>query len=354
MHISLRNRNLLKTYQGKWSIIMSILFIDENGAVVTKNGNRIVVQYKDDSSKSLPVETLESIVILGSVQLTTQCMEECLTRGIPVAFFSKGGKYFGRFQSTSHTNAERQRMQSGLYHQPFALDFAKIIISAKLKNQIVVLRRYTKDHDESTIDCIQALINCRKKIESCENITSLLGYEGQGAKAYFKGLSLVIEKDFSFSGRSRRPPLDEFNAMISLGYTILMNEIVAAIEMKGMNPYFGFMHRDHENHPTLASDLLEEWRAVLVDSTVMSLINGHEIHKEDYLFNPENQGCYLTKKGLRVFLNKFNKKLQTKTKYIPSVDFPVTFRQGIALQINTLSHAIECSDASFYKPVEIR
>lgn len=333
---------------------MSLLYVNENGAVIKKNGNRIEAVYKNGDTRSVPIETLESITILGSVQLTSQCMETCMTRGIPVAFFSKGGKYFGRLQSTSHINAERQRKQSKLYEAPFSLELAKILITAKLKNQMVVLRRYIKKESPDLSECIRMLSNCREKASLADNIDSLMGYEGTGARSYFKGLSQVIEPDFRFNGRSRRPPLDEFNSLISLGYTILMNEIYSAVEQKGLNPYFGFLHRDHENHPTLVSDLLEEWRAVLIDATVMSLINGHEIHKDDFEFDSENPGCFITKNGLKIFLNKLNSKLQSKMKYLPYVDYPVSFQQGILLQANALVHAIENQNADLYHPVEIR
>ena len=121
-----------------------------------------------------------------------------------------------------------------------------------------------------------------------------------------------------------------------------------------MPPYFGLLHRDKEKHPTLASDLMEEWRAVIVDSTVMSLINGHEIQKEDFIINGDEPGCFLTRNGLKIFLNKLNNKLQTKTKYLNYVDYPVTFRQGIVLQTEALVKAITAEDDFLYRPIVIR
>lgn len=148
--------------------------------------------------------------------------------------------------------------------------------------------------------------------------------------------------------------MDEFNSMISLGYSILMNELYAVLELKGLNPYFGFLHRDKEKHPTLASDLMEEWRAVIVDSTAMSLINGHEIRKEHFILNGDEPGCFLTRTGLKIFLNKLNNKLQTKMKYLNYIDYPVTFRQGITFQVEALTKAISMEDDSVYKPIVIR
>jgi CRISPR-associated protein Cas1 len=195
---------------------------------------------------------------------------------------------------------------------------------------------------------------CREKVSYCNSINELIGFEGQGAKAYFDGLSQLINPQFKFHGRSRRPPMDEFNSMISLGYSVIMNEVYSKIEEKGLNPYFGFMHRDKENHPTLASDMMEEWRAVIVDATVMSMINGHEIQKDDFTFNLDEPGCFLTKNGIKLYLSKLEKKLQTEVRYLDYVDYPVSFRRGIALQMDTLAKAIDNEDATLYNPIEIR
>lgn len=333
---------------------MSMLYVDENGAVVGLEGNRFEIKYKDGMRRSVPAETLEGIVILGQAQLTTQCMTACLKRGIPVSFFSKGGVYFGRMMSTGHVRSELQRQQSALYDTEFALELSKKIIGAKLKNQQVVMKRYEKSKNIDTSDCSKMLTICINKCEQIKTISELIGYEGQGAKYYFEGLSRCVEPEFHFHGRSKRPPKDAFNSMLSLGYSILLNELYGAIELKGLNPYFGFLHRDAERHPTLASDMMEEWRAVLVDSVVMSLINGHEIGMDAFVTDLDEPGYFLTKEGLKIFLNKLEKKLQTEVRYLNFVDYAVSFRRAIVLQIEQLVKAIESEDASVYEPVRIR
>ena len=259
-----------------------------------------------------------------------------MKRGIPTAYFSKGGQYFGRVQSTGHINTARQRKQCALYETAFGLELGRRILSAKVKNQAVVLKRYEKSRGFTLQEEQKMLTICRNKILESKSIAEMMGYEGQGAKYYFRGLSKCIDKPFQFEGRSRRPPRDEFNSMISLGYSILMNEVYGKIELKGLNPYFGFIHRDAEKHPTLASDMMEEWRAVIVDATVMSMINGHEIHKEDFVKNQDEPGCYLTKSGLKIFLNKLERKLQTEVRYLSYLEYSVSFRKAIFCQMERL------------------
>ena len=333
---------------------MSLLYIDENGAKIGIKDNQFVVEYKDGWKRLIPAETLEGITIMARVEMTTPCVERCLQEGITVAYFSKGGNYFGRLNSTSHINVGRQRQQCALYDTEFAVQLSKKIILAKIKNQIVVLKRYAKSKMEDVDSEVRMMKICQNKLEMCRTGSELIGYEGQAAKYYFAGMSKCIEEDFKFHGRSRRPPLDEFNSMISLGYSILMNEVYCKIEMKGLNPYFGFLHRDAEKHPTLASDLMEEWRAVLVDATVMSMINGHEVEKDEFLKNVDEPGCYLKKEALKKYLNKLERKFKTEVRYLPYVSYPVSFRKAIMLQVNELCKAIEQGDAGIYEPLQIR
>lgn len=333
---------------------VSSLYVTESSATIRLEANRCIVKYADGMQTEIPIETLEGITIIGRAQMTTQCAQECLKRGIPVSYFSTGGSYYGKLLSTGHVNTQRQRKQCELYESRFAIDLTRILIRAKLKNQIVVLKRYERSRIISVSDSLRMMHICREKLLLCRKISEMMGYEGQGAKAYFDGLSVLVEPEFAFQGRNKRPARDEFNSMLNLGYFVLRNEIYGKIEEKGLNPYFGFMHRDKERHPTLVSDMMEEWRAVIVDATVMSMINGHEIQKEDFATDMDEPGCFLTKSGMKKFLPKLEKKLQAQMKYLSYVDYDVSFRQGMALQLNRLVKAIESRDASIYRPIEIR
>ena len=333
---------------------MSVLYVTKNGSVVSIEANYVKVKISEEKTEKIPIETLESISLFGNSQVTTPCMVECLKRGISIVYYSKNGSYFGRLESTGHVHVERQRKQAELYHSEFALELGKKILEAKIKNQEVVLRRYTRNNEADISEEIKMMGISAGKLEKCISTEQLMGHEGMAARYYFQGLSKVVDAEFTFHGRSKRPPKDEFNAMLSLGYSILMNEIYGKIQNKGLNPYFGFIHQDKEKHPTLASDLMEEWRAVIVDSVVMSLVNGHEIGLEHFQKNEENGGFLLTKEGMRIFLNKLEKKIHTDTKYLSYIDYAVSFRRAMELQTEQLTRAIEAEEADLYMPMRIR
>ena len=333
---------------------MSYLYVTENTAEIGIADNYAYAKYKDGMIVKVPFETLESISIFGRAQISTQCVQKCLSRGIPVAYYSKGGSYFGRLHSTGHVKVERQRIQAGLIHSDLALVLSKKILTSKIHNQIIVLKRYARSQNIDLSEECVAMAVSQKHIEKCETVSQIMGYEGNAARIYFKCLGRLVLPEFSFEKRSRRPPRDPFNSMLSLGYSILMNEIYGKIENRGLHPYFGFMHEDRENHPTLASDLMEEWRAVIVDSLVMSLVNGREIQKGHFVRGVDDPGIYLTKEGMSIFIQKFEKKLRQEMKYLEYIDYAVSFRRAMELQINSFIQAIEKKDESYYHPIWIR
>ncbi len=331
---------------------MSYLYISEQGSVLSVDGGYFVVKYKDDVSYRLPKETLESAVLFGNISVTTPCVRELLKKGIPVNYFSEKGSYYGRLSSTQHKNIKRLKKQ--IYSsdsEQFCLMFAKKIISAKISNQTVVLRRYAAN-DHIVLDDIKNMGYYKEKAQNALSVEELIGYEGAAAKHYFFGLSKIVNKDFAFKNRNRMPPKDPFNSMLSLGYTLLMYEIYGEIENKGLTPYGGFLHKDHERHPTLASDLMEEWRAVIVDSVVMSLVQGNEMKATQFTSDDKTGGVFLTKDAMKTFLQKYELKMRTENRYIDNMS--MSFRKGIRHQVNTLTNAIENGDPEMYTPIIIR
>ena len=336
---------------------MSYLYVCEQGSTINYAQNRFSVSYKDGMISSVPAETLEEVAVFGAVQITTQCVQECLKRGIIIVYYSQNGVYFGRLISTSHVNVRRQRQQAALKKdKEFCLIFAKNIISAKINNQIVILRRYARSLGQNIDSDILAMKNSLRKIQDpwYSDISQVMGYEGLAARTYFKVLGGMVVPEISFKGRTRRPPLDPFNSVISLGYSILMNELYGKLSAKGLNPYFGFMHSDKENHPTLASDILEEWRAVFVDSLAMSLFNGRELSRDNFYTDTDRPGIFLDKKGLKIFIRKMENKFRTNQKYIIKNETGTSFRMAMTHQVNMLANAIDNGNPYEYVPIRIR
>lgn len=332
---------------------MSYLYISESGTTLNIDGGYFVAKHKDGMIHKIPKETLESVALFGNINITTPCLQEFLKKGIPVSFFSSKGAYFGRLESTSNKDIKKLKKQIYLTDdEEFSLEFSKKIILAKINNQMVVLKRYGKNQIGEILNEIKQLKTSINKIKTVSKYEELIGYEGIAARSYFLALARIINKDFEFNGRNRMPPKDPFNSMLSIGYTLLMYELFGEIENRGLTPYSGFLHKDKERHPTLASDMMEEWRAVLVDSVVLSLIQGNEISKEHFVKDDETDGVYLTNDGLKIFLKKYEKKLRMEIRYIDNQS--MSYRRCLWHQINKLTKMICEKDSDIYEPIYIR
>lgn len=331
---------------------MSYLYVNEQGASISVKENRIEVSCNNSLTKSIPIETIESIQVFGNVILTNRCINVCLTKGIDVIFYSKKGSYYGRLISTNHVNVKRQRIQAKIYdNEKFRVEFSKRIVSAKIRNQITIMRRYGKENP-NTEYAISMMKRMLVGLEKSTTIAEVMGNEGTAAKFYFKILGEIVPEEFTFEKRSKKPPRDEFNAMISFGYSILLNELYGKIEGRGLNPFFGIMHSDREKHPSLASDLMEEWRAVIVDSTVLSLVCGKEIRVSD--FYREDGGVFLTDNGLKIFAKKLEKKMNTTHRYFDAIEYNISYRRSLDVQVGNLIKAMEEEDVLLYSPILIR
>ncbi len=332
---------------------MSFLYVNENGATIGIDGGYYTVKQKDGLIRKIPKETLESITIYGNAHITESCIRSCLKQGVTVNYFSSGGAYFGRLSSTRHSKADRLIQQVHLSEDnELCLEFAKKIISAKIHNQVVVCRRYQKNN--SAEENIRRMALYEKKVLNSSAIDEIMGYEGIAARLYFAALSDIVPQEFKFCGRTRQPPKDAFNSMLSFGYTILLYEIYSEIENRGLSPYIGLMHSKRDSNPALASDLMEEWRSVIVDSVVLSLVQGKEIHIENFETDSDTGGVYLNKEGSKIFINKMENKLRSENRYLQLYQERNSVRRCFYLQSISFLRMLMERDLSLYEPIRIR
>ena len=335
---------------------MSSLYLTEEGSNISIKDNRLIIKKTNETLKEISIEKVDNIVLIGNTHLTSPLATELLKREIPVSWLSSTGKFYGRLEPTTSINIERQREQFRRSDdEKFCLNLAKTFIIGKIKNSQVVLRRYNRNFDNKEVEeIIEELKRYARKTDEAENIEQLLGYEGNASKIYFKGLGQMVRSEFYFNKRTRMPPTDKFNSLLSLGYTLLLYEIYTAITNKGLNPYCSFLHKIRKGHPALASDLMEEWRSTIIDSLVMNLVQNKIITPDDFNPQEENGAVYLTKEGLKKFIMKFEEKLKQHNSYLTFVDYPLSFRESIQFQAGSLVKAIENNEAEIYRAILIR
>ena len=335
---------------------MASLYIVEEGAKINLNSNRLIIKFGDEVLKEVGIEKVDSVVLLGWVHVTTPVMTELLRREIPLTYLSATGKFFGRLEPTAAINIERRREQFRRGDDAeFCLSLAKRMLAAKIRNQRVLLRRYNEQRNIERVEKIRAeMKRCEDGLDSCVEIEQIMGHEGQASRCYFEALSLLTPSYYAFKGRSKQPPKDPFNSLLSLGYTLLLYEIYTACVNKGLDPYASFVHSIRRGHPALCSDLIEEWRPVLVDAMVMNMVSRNIISLNDFQDPDDKGGIYMHKPAIKKFIGSFEERLRSENKYLDYIDYPLSFRESLQFQVGSLAKAIEAKDATIYRPVTIR
>lgn len=326
---------------------MPTLYVTEPGARIEKEYKRILVTSTDEEVLfSAPLVHVTDIVIVGSVGITTQAMLSLLEAGVSFSIISRAGKLLGRLMPPSEGNIFLRREQFKRAAEPsFCFPIAKAIVLGKLKNQRAFASRLCRTHPEIPKIHIEKITTAIKKAEDEQNVDSLRGHEGIGAKAYFKILRAALPEEWEFKTRSRRPPKDPANALLSLGYSLLTQNMMTALEVAGLDPYDGFFHADVYGRPALALDLVEEFRSVIVDSVVLTVTNKRIITPEEFAQSPKGDpgpegGFYLKPRALKKFLLHYNERLHTLVVH-PQAGRAITYQKCFEAQAWLLRRVIE-------------
>ena len=330
---------------------MASIYITENGTYLHKRGGKLLINKEETTITEVPLELVENITVTNTTQISSSLITECLTKNIPISWMSTSGKMYGSLLAPSFVDIFKQKQQFDLIEEKdFYFKLAQKIVSAKIHNQLVLLRRYNRNiKSEKVHELINYLANTQKNIKYTSDNNELLGYEGLASRTYFSALGMLINKPFQFTKRTKQPPRDPFNTMLSMGYSILFNEILSNIIAIGLHPYIGFFHQLAKGHPALVSDLIEEWRAVIVDALVISLIKRGSITENMFTLN--KKGCYFSPEGKKIFLNAYNKKINTENKYISGEH---SYRDSLRIQCQNYAQAISNKNINIYTPIKLK
>lgn len=338
---------------------MTSIYVTEPGALLSKAGNKLIIsKSKEAPIKDFPIEKIDSIVMINSANISSQLAVELLERDITLTWISNKGKFYGRLEPTRAVNIERQITQFYLADdKEFSFEISKKWIYAKIRNSRVMLSRWARERKIDLNSEIEELKNIADVIKNNQvrDSESLMGYEGRASKIYFDGLKQIVPEEFSFTHRNKQPPKDPFNSLLSFAYTLLMYEIYTAVSLKYLHPYRGFFHKPRRGHPALVSDLMEEWRALLCDSLAVSLLS-HKVIKIDDFLDPDEEtgGVYLRQEASKNFIEHFEQRIRKLNSYLDFVDYPMSFRESITLQVGSFVKTIESADPEIYRPILIR
>lgn len=300
----------------------NILYITVPETYLSLDGENLVVLKDGSPVKRVPLHNLEGIVAFGYMGASPALMGACAKRQIDLCFMSGSGRFLARIVGPEAGNILLRKEQYRRSDSETASAIlARNMIIGKLLNTRQVLERAKRDHaprlDVDKLGQVSAFLQeSARSVQACTNLASIRGIEGKAATAYFSVFNQLIlqqEEDFVFKSRNRRPPLDLVNALLSFAYTLLANEVTAALQAVGLDPYVGFLHRDRPGRPSLALDLMEELRPIMADRFVLSLINRAELSARDFTVQ-KNGAVLLDDTGRRTLLQAWqSRKLTTVT-----------------------------------------
>ena len=295
-------------------VLLRTLFVTSEDQYLSLEGETVVVRRGEDKLAQIPLHNLSGIITFSYTGVSAALMGKCAREGIALSLCSPQGRFLARVVGESNGNVLLRRTQYRVADDPGqSCRIARSMVFGKVYNARKSLERTRRDHkmrvDGDRLAEVSAqLRNMLTQIQREEQLDVLRGIEGAAATAYFGIFDQMVlgnRQVFAFRARSRRPPMDPINALLSFAYSILAHDCASALESVGLDSYVGFLHRDRPGRSSLALDLMEELRPCMADRFVLSLVNNRVVQEEDFEYR-ESGGVFLNDSGRRKFLQRWH------------------------------------------------
>lgn len=301
--------------------LLNTLYVTTQGAYLHKEGLSIVVEIEGEVRLRVPVHNLQAVVCFGNVMCSPFLMGHCAENGVGLSFLTAYGRFLGSVRGAVSGNVLLRRTQYRMADQPeVCRSLASAMLQAKVLNARNVLLRGRRDGTGDATDLATACERLKhhvRAIGQAATLDELRGLEGESAKTYFAAFNHLLTQQreaFAFTVRSRRPPTDRVNALLSFLYTLLMHDITSALESNGLDPCVGFLHTDRPGRKSLALDLMEEFRPWLADRVALSMINRQQIQSGDFR-HEESGAVLLNEEGRKKVLDAWQKRKQEEMRH---------------------------------------
>ncbi|EMS78523.1 CRISPR-associated endonuclease Cas1 [Desulfotignum phosphitoxidans] len=337
---------------------MENLYVVEQGSFLAKSGDTLKIVKQGTVLDTVPAKDLTKLILTGHVSLTGPVMDYLIRHRVETVFLTPTGRFRARLMIDEHRHVALRKAQYERLSDPNdSLNVMKIIVQGKLENMAAFLLRRGRDYNEPKLKAgAAALTSLTSSLKAAREKSIVRGIEGAGSRIYFSVFPLLIRNDvFFFNGRNRRPPKDPVNALLSFVYTLLTNEVISAIKTCGLDPYLGALHEISYGRPSLACDLVEEYRAPVADRFVLQLLNRKMIKPEDFVYRKPGQKVYTDEKEMAS-----NRPVEMKPRlyktflaaYEQIMQGPAGHRNTIQAQVRTFADFLLGKKIS-YRPVKL-
>ena len=334
---------------------MGTVYVTQDDSFIGKIDERLKVKVEKTTVLDVPLIKVDGLVVMGRATVSPDAIAQLIERKIPLTFLTTNGKYLARLESEMSKNIfVRSAQWKSDGESPKAIHVAQGFVRGKLKNYRTALLEAQRRYSELDLASnIAQLKNAIASVDKATSIDSIRGHEGAGSAAYFGCFDGLIRiDDFSFETRNRRPPTDPVNSLLSLGYSLLRHNIQGALNIVGFDPYLGYLHTERYGRPSLALDLMEEFRPLIVDSVVLGAINLRMLKPSDFVTEPVSNAVSLTKEGLHTFLRLYQEKKQRKFTH-PVMKKQYTYQESFEIQARLLAKYL-MGEVDKYTPLILR
>ena len=314
------------------------MYVQAQGGIVGKSGDNLTVRVKGQKIASARLLDVSNLSIFGNAQVTAQATREMLDRNIPICHFTYGGWLKGVTHGIGHKNVELRMSQFAAAGDRIrSLSIAREMVIAKLRNSRVMLRR---NHPDAPPQALKEIARLSRSARKADSLPTLLGIEGAAASVYFANFGAMIRAEYSefdFRVRTRRPPKDPVNAVLSFLYSMLIKQALVSAISVGFDPYMGFYHQPKYGKPALALDLAEEFRPIVADSAALTLFNNAELKPPDFI--RRSGAVSLTQEGRKAVIRAFERRMDTLIRH-PLFGYSISYRRIMEVQARLLGRHV--------------
>ncbi|WP_129678152.1 CRISPR-associated endonuclease Cas1 [Candidatus Chloroploca sp. Khr17] len=337
---------------------MATLYIIEQGASVNLENERMVVSRDGQEVSALPLIKITDVVVFGNCSFSLPTLKRLLDRGVELSFLTVRGRYQGRLvgMATPHVGLRRDQYRKA-DDPAWALDQAQRIVNGKLRNCRALLQRFARNRssvDPEVTSTISALSDLSERVQRTTKVSALLGVEGSATARYFRGLRALFDPAWNFQDRNRRPPTDPVNAALSLGYTLLQHHVLGAVQTVGFDPYLGYLHQPDYHRPSLALDMMEEFRPLIIDSLVLRCCSDGRLTQEDFSVGDDESpyAVRMSDEAKRRFIKAYEERVRIRLTHPEGADRgpgEVDYARCFELQARRLARAVRGGEP--YQPM---
>lgn len=325
---------------------MTTLYVKEQGTTVRKKDNQLLVTRNGQVLEAVPLGKLEQVILMGrGVQMSTALLVELLQRDIPVMLTNQHGtRHYATIAThPSRFGALRLQQMARVGDADWVVRMAQGIIRAKLLNQRALLTTTNWPAAAASIQQIDAALS---SLATAPTVDSVRGYEGSAAAAYFGAWRIAFQAEWLFHGRDFYPPPDPINAMLSFGYTLALHDVMSAVQFVGLDPYLGTFHTMEAGRPSLALDLLEEFRPLIVDRMVLDLVTAKTITRDHFAHPGGNLNItHLNEQGRTLVIDRYEQTMQSMIRLLTGEE--TTVRRALLLQVQAAARVIRGDQAQY-------